>query len=233
MCWSMSAIRHTSQVVTNHDLWYVALHISQQLLRLFYLVGFQEWFRTLSLKNLGSIISSTLLATSPALHIADILDPRHRSHHRDIQRSAGRNFTVSREFCRRSVDTFAMADSKFYLAEDTLTAPEVATCGHAATPTEMKSDAGQTMKPCLSPQHVDSSKCGPTPYLLSGFGCSSLYERPILFANSLPSGRVCAGCRVVVPARALLLPCGHILCELCRRHLLPQHERACSGPGRQ
>ncbi|KAH7974027.1 hypothetical protein HPB49_008537 [Dermacentor silvarum] len=109
-----------------------------------------------------------------------------------------------------------MADSKFYLAEDTLMDPEVATCGDAVTPTEIKSDAGQTMKPCLSPHHVDSSKRGPTPYLLSGFGCSSLYERPILFANSLPSGRVCAGCRVVVPARALLLPCGHILCELCR-----------------
>ncbi|KAH7973449.1 hypothetical protein HPB49_001029 [Dermacentor silvarum] len=172
-------------------------------------------------------VSSSLLATSPALHIADILDPRRRSHHRDYQRFAGRKFTESREFCRRSVDTFAMGDTvvlpsfrdtfaKFYFTECTLTAPEAATCGDVATPTEMQSDAGQTMKPCLSPHHVDSLKRGPTPYLLSGFGCSFRYGRPILFAKPLPSGRVCADCRVVVPARALLLPCGHILCELCR-----------------
>ncbi|KAH7974801.1 hypothetical protein HPB49_019734 [Dermacentor silvarum] len=44
--------------------------------------------------------------------------------------------------------------------------------------------------------------------------CYFLNSRSITFVEPLPSIRVCASCSVV-PARAVQLPCGHTLCELC------------------
>ncbi|KAH7970913.1 hypothetical protein HPB49_016667 [Dermacentor silvarum] len=101
-------------------------------------------------------------------------------------------------------------------SEDTVT---TAVCGTSENPTEVStaashtSDAQHSRKPSMSgsvQRQADSPKRGPTPYLLSGFDCYFLHGRTILFAQPLASGRVCAGCSAV-PAKAQLMPCGHII----------------------
>lgn len=49
--------------------------------------------------------------------------------------------------------------------------------------------------------------------MLTGFG-DFLERRRVIFAEPLPSTRVCGVCGTV-PSQSLLLPCGHILCPLC------------------
>ncbi|KAH7978904.1 hypothetical protein HPB49_007254 [Dermacentor silvarum] len=61
---------------------------------------------------------------------------------------------------------------------------------------------------------VANENRGSPSYVLQGFDCYFLNSRSVTFAEPLPSVRVCASCSVV-PARAVQLPCGHTLCELC------------------
>ncbi|KAH7970602.1 hypothetical protein HPB49_011936 [Dermacentor silvarum] len=121
-------------------------------------------------------------------------------------------------------------DDVVRVSEDTQT---TAVCGTSENPTEMStaashtSDAQHRRKPSMfgSVQwQADYPKRGPTPYLLSGFDCFFLDGRTILFAQPLASGRVCAGCSAV-PAKAQLLPCGNILCELCLEIAFANQER--------
>ncbi|KAL1484451.1 hypothetical protein MTO96_050037 [Rhipicephalus appendiculatus] len=51
-------------------------------------------------------------------------------------------------------------------------------------------------------------------YVLQGFGCSFLDRRPFQFVFPLPSVRICVTCKVV-SSRAVLLPCGHTMCDIC------------------
>ncbi|KAH7975122.1 hypothetical protein HPB49_024056 [Dermacentor silvarum] len=71
---------------------------------------------------------------------------------------------------------------------------------------EPQRDSGQ--------RHIPTVNHGPSTYVLQGYDCYFLNSRSITFVEPLPRVRVCAGCSVV-PARAVQLPCGHTLCELC------------------
>lgn len=51
-------------------------------------------------------------------------------------------------------------------------------------------------------------------YVLQRFGCPFLDMHPFEFAFPLPSVRICVSCKVV-SARAVMLPCGHTMCDLC------------------
>lgn len=53
-----------------------------------------------------------------------------------------------------------------------------------------------------------------TEYTLTGFD-DFLERRRIVFVEPLPSTRICGVCGVV-PIRSVLLPCGHVLCLLCK-----------------
>ncbi|KAH7974804.1 hypothetical protein HPB49_019737 [Dermacentor silvarum] len=55
---------------------------------------------------------------------------------------------------------------------------------------------------------------GSSTYVLQGFDFYFLNSRSITFTEPLPSVPTCSGCSVV-PVRAVQLPCGHTLCELC------------------
>ncbi|KAL1469451.1 hypothetical protein MTO96_025059 [Rhipicephalus appendiculatus] len=67
-----------------------------------------------------------------------------------------------------------------------------------------------------APTHRMNMNRGPTKYVLAGFDCRFLDSRSVTFAFPLPNDRVCGGCSVV-PARAVRLPCGHVLCGSCER----------------
>ncbi|KAK8780008.1 hypothetical protein V5799_018651 [Amblyomma americanum] len=61
---------------------------------------------------------------------------------------------------------------------------------------------------------VKSGAMPGTEYTLTGF--DDFPERQlVVFVKPLPSTRVCGVCGVV-PFRSVLLPCGHVLCQVCR-----------------
>ncbi|XP_077498087.1 uncharacterized protein LOC144108782 [Amblyomma americanum] len=51
-------------------------------------------------------------------------------------------------------------------------------------------------------------------YTLTGFD-DFLERRHIVFVEPLPNTRICGICGLV-PSRSVLLPCGHVLCQLCK-----------------
>ncbi|KAK8765957.1 hypothetical protein V5799_007272 [Amblyomma americanum] len=67
-------------------------------------------------------------------------------------------------------------------------------------------------------------------YTLTGFD-DFLERRRVVFVEPLPSTRVCGVCGVV-PSRSLLLPCGHVLCQACKRQIV-NGEQKCPMDGRE
>ncbi|KAH7960383.1 hypothetical protein HPB49_019081 [Dermacentor silvarum] len=81
---------------------------------------------------------------------------------------------------------------------------------------------GKPVRP-LARRFVISQNRSPTAYVLRGFDCSFLDSRRITFGQPLPN--VCVSCSVL-PARALLLPCDHTVCEVCKCDTFDRAERA-------
>lgn len=57
-------------------------------------------------------------------------------------------------------------------------------------------------------------------YTLTGFS-DFLEQRNVSFTEPMDSARICSVCSVV-PCRSIKLPCGHVLCQLCRRQVTGQ-----------
>ncbi|KAH7936175.1 hypothetical protein HPB52_019471 [Rhipicephalus sanguineus] len=67
-------------------------------------------------------------------------------------------------------------------------------------------------------------------YTLTGFG--DFFElRRVSFAEPMPSSRVCGVCSLL-PSRVRVLPCGHVLCDLCYAHVGSSTDR-CPVDGRK
>ncbi|XP_075526733.1 uncharacterized protein LOC142558487 [Dermacentor variabilis] len=67
-----------------------------------------------------------------------------------------------------------------------------------------------------------------TGHVLTGFD-GFLERRRVAFVDPLPATRVCGSCGLV-PSQSLLLPCGHVLCRICKARTL--REVKCPFDGR-
>lgn len=65
-------------------------------------------------------------------------------------------------------------------------------------------------------------------HVLTGFD-DFLERRRVAFMEPLPATRICSACRLV-PSHSLLLPCGHVLCRICKGQI--GEEARCPFDGR-